>query len=230
MAAPVSWSFTTAAATSPYTIWNNTVTPAVALTDDPNAVELGVKFRSDVVGFITGLRFYKGASNTGTHVGNLWTDSGQLLATATFSGETASGWQQVSFLAPVAISAGTTYIASYYAPNGGYAYSSGYFASSGADSGPLHALANGADGVNGLYLYGPDAFPTQSYNASNYWIDITFSTAADTPPTITSQTPASNASGVATTTKVTAVFSESVQSASISFVLRTPATTWFPPR
>ena len=38
-----------------------------------SAVELGVKFRSDVAGYITGIRFYKGAGNTGTHVGHLWT-------------------------------------------------------------------------------------------------------------------------------------------------------------
>ena len=40
---------------------------------DTSAVELGVKFKSDIDGFITGVRFYKGAANTGTHVGNLWT-------------------------------------------------------------------------------------------------------------------------------------------------------------
>ena len=55
----------------------------------PSAVELGVKFRADQPGFVTGIRFYKGAGNTGTHVGNLWTSDGTLLATATFTGETA---------------------------------------------------------------------------------------------------------------------------------------------
>ena len=45
---------------------------------------------------ITGVRFYKAAANTGTHIGNLWTASGTLLATGTFTGETAIGWQQVT--------------------------------------------------------------------------------------------------------------------------------------
>ena len=31
-----------------------------------------MKFRSSTNGFITGLRFYKGAQNTGTHIGHLW--------------------------------------------------------------------------------------------------------------------------------------------------------------
>ena len=61
-------------------------------------------------GYITGIRFYKGSGNTGTHVGHLWTSTGTLLATATFSNETASGWQQVNFATPVAITAGTTYV------------------------------------------------------------------------------------------------------------------------
>ena len=29
----------------------------------------------------------------------------------------------------------------------------------------------------GVYLYGADAFPTQVYQASNYWVDVSFSTA-----------------------------------------------------
>ena len=39
---------------------------------------LAVKLRSDVNGFITGIRFYKSAANTGSHVGNLWTNTGTL--------------------------------------------------------------------------------------------------------------------------------------------------------
>ena len=64
---------------------------------DSNAVELGMRFKADLDGSITGVRFYKSAANTGTHVGSLWTTSGTLLATGTFSGESASGWQQMTF-------------------------------------------------------------------------------------------------------------------------------------
>src|SRR3972149_4018871 len=64
------------AQTGPYTIWNNSVVPAIVAASDGSAVELGVKFRSDVAGYVTGLRFYKSSSNTGTHVGNLWTSTG----------------------------------------------------------------------------------------------------------------------------------------------------------
>jgi len=132
-----------------------------------------MKFRSDVAGRVIGARFYKGSQNTGTHVAHLWSSSGQILATATFSGETASGWQQVSFATPVQISANTTYVISYHTDTGFYAVTSGFFNSS-ADAWPLHGLATGTDGANGLYVYGSSAFPTSSFNASNYWVDVVF--------------------------------------------------------
>ncbi len=137
-----------------------------------------MKFRSDVSGTITGVRFYKGAANTGTHVGHLWSNTGALLATATFTNETASGWQQVNFAPPVVIAANTTYVASYHTDRGNYALNSAYFASAGVDSAPLHALANGVDGPNGVYIYGPSAFPSRTFNSSNYWVDAVFTPGA----------------------------------------------------
>ena len=92
------------------TIFGN-ATPATIDSGDGNSVELGVKFTSEVAGTVTGIRFYKASTNTGTHIGSLWTSAGTLLASATFTSETASGWQQVSFSTPVAIAANTTYVA-----------------------------------------------------------------------------------------------------------------------
>ncbi len=63
-----------------------------------------MKFSSEVTGNVTGVRFYKAAANTGTHIGSLWSAGGTLLASATFTGESASGWQQVNFSSPVPIS------------------------------------------------------------------------------------------------------------------------------
>src|SRR5690349_17169563 len=60
------------AATCPCTIWTAGQTPVTPSENDSGAVELGVKFRSDTAGSITGIRFYKGTGNTGTHVGSLW--------------------------------------------------------------------------------------------------------------------------------------------------------------
>src|SRR5947209_3174127 len=79
------------------TLWGSSILPEVASVHDTAAVEVGVKFQSDVDGYVTGVRFYKGAANTGEHIGHLWTSTGQLLATATFHDETGSGWQQADF-------------------------------------------------------------------------------------------------------------------------------------
>ena len=104
-----------------------------------------MRFRSSTAGRISGIRFYKGSANTGTHVGHLWSRTGTLLATATFTNETASGWQQVRFGTPVDIAADTTYVASYHAPRGNYASNVDYFTLAGVDNGPLRALADGED-------------------------------------------------------------------------------------
>jgi len=215
-----------AAPPCPCTVWPSTATPTNPSDPDTAAVEVGVKFRSDVDGFVTGVRFYKGAANIGTHVGHLWTRTGGILATATFTGETSSGWQQVLFATPVAVTAGTTYVASYYAPSGHYAGDNGFFASTGVDNAPLHALQNGVDGGNGVYRYGTGGgFPSNTFQSSNYWVDVVFDTTASdtTPPTVTSTSPANNATGVPNTTTVSATFSEPVQEATIGFTLRDPS-------
>jgi hypothetical protein len=153
-------------------------TPATIDSNDTLGNELGVKFTSDVTGSVTGIRFYKAAANTGTHVGSLWTASGTLLASATFANESASGWQTVQFSSPVAIAPGTTYVAGYFDPNGHYSYSGAAFTSP-FDNAPLHAISTNVSG-NGVFGYtATPAFPTSTFNAANYWVDVLFQA---TPP------------------------------------------------
>jgi hypothetical protein len=210
---------TPAAAQTPSSIWSTAVVPQGAASDT-SAVELGVRFRSDTSGFISGLRFYKYATNTGTHVGNLWTDSGALLASATFTAESTSGWQLVTFATPIPITANTVYVASYHTNVGHYAVNTGYFAASGADAAPLHAPKDGVDGSNGVYRYGAaSGFPSSTYNSTNYWVDVLFSTTAgtvSTPVTVNSITPARDAIGVAPTTVVTATFNSMMNAATVN--------------
>ena len=159
--------------------------------NDPSSVELGVKFTAAANGLITGLRFYKGPQNTGPHVADLWSSTGTLLATATFTNETASGWQQVNFSSPVAITAGTTYVVSYHT-SGDYSTTSSYFTSP-LVSGDLTAPATG----NGVYAYGSTSiFPTNTYNAANYWVDVVY-TKTPQPPV------ANNDSGFVATVNTT---------------------------
>jgi N,N-dimethylformamidase beta subunit-like, C-terminal/Domain of unknown function (DUF4082)/Cadherin-like domain/Bacterial Ig domain len=159
------------------TIFPASATPATVTDPDSSPVQLGVKFRASVAGAVSGIRFYKGPQNTGSHVGGLWTATGQRLATVTFANETASGWQQATFSSPVSIAAGTTYVASYHAPVGKYSVNENYFTTA-VTNGPLEALASGTSGGNGVYVYGASsAFPTNTFNASNYWVDVVFNSA-----------------------------------------------------
>jgi hypothetical protein len=156
------------------TMWSDSATPDIPQHNDTSSVEVGMKFRSDVAGFISGVRFYKGPNNTGTHVGSLWTSDGTRVASVTFTNETSSGWQQTLFPSAVSIAPDTTYVVSYYAPNGAYAANSNFF-DTGLDRPPLHALADGIDGPNGVYIYAVGGgFPNQSFKATNYWVDIVF--------------------------------------------------------
>ena len=195
--------------TCPCSIWRGATVPGTPEDPDSSAVELGLKFRSDVSGYVTGVRFYKGPNNGGTHVGNLWTSTGSRLATATFINETGSGWQQAMFPNPVAIAAKTTYVVSYYAPGGRYSADEGFFLNRGVDAGALHALASGVDGPNGTYVYASGGgFPTSSYNATNYYVDVLFTADTSVPagPVISAVTvkPATLTATVTWTTQVPA--------------------------
>src|SRR5262245_39644742 len=203
LAANVSTPFSTAApAACPCTIWNASAAPSIVDAGDTSGVEVGTRFRVDVDGYITALRFYKNALNTGTHVASLWTTGGTRLATATFVNETTTGWQQVSFAAPIAVTANTVYVASYHTDAGHYSATGAYFAGGSVDSAPLHALADGGAG-NGVYAYGGGGFPSSSYNATNYWVDVVFATSVaapdTTPPTVTSANPSAGAVAPRTT-------------------------------
>ena len=178
-----------------------------------------MKFRASTTGSITKIRFYKASLDGSVHTVSLWSASGTLLASGSSSSETASGWQEVALSSPVAISANTTYVASYHANPGYYAATTSYFTAA-VTNGPLTALADGTDGPNGLYMYGAIGFPTQSYSKSNYWVDVVFVASGGvpdtTPPTVTATSPASGATGVLVDAAVTATFSEPLAAATVT--------------
>ncbi|TCA34173.1 DUF4082 domain-containing protein [Rhizobium leguminosarum bv. viciae] len=168
-----------------YTSLFGSATPAVVNTNDTSAVELGVKFQTSVAGTITGIRFYKGDLDTGTHTGSLWSNTGTKLATLTFTNETASGWQTAYFTSPVSLTVGQTYTASYHTNSGHYSTTISYFTSN-VTSGPLTAPASG----NGVYTYGSASlYPTSTYQSTNYWVDVMFTTpSSNTTPTAVADT------------------------------------------
>ena len=176
--AGVSVTISSSTANNGYSLWGSTFAPSVISSGDPQSVELGLKFTADFDGYIAGIRFYKGPSNTGTHTGNLWSSTGSMLASATFSGESLSGWQQVNLSSPVAITAGTVYVVSYHTNIGEYSYTRSYFTSA-YNNPPLHALQDSVNSGNGVYAYGAvSVFPTNTSQSSNYWVDVVYQPAS----------------------------------------------------
>lgn len=207
MSAGGTWTFTTVPAprtpgVCPCTLYQDTVTPATPNADDGVSLSLGVRFASDTAGQITGVRFYKAAGNTGTHTGSLYTATGQLLATVTFTNESSTGWQTATFSQPVTITADTEYVAAYKAPTGKYSYTAGGFGE-GFTSGPLRTAAD-----SGAFGYNSD-FPGSSSTAS-YLVDVVFATAAQ-PLTISEQVPAPGATGIPTDVKPSITFSSAIR-------------------
>ena len=177
----------TAPQTRPCTIFQSTDGPPGPALNDGKPIELGLKFRAQTDGTVTAVRFYKDASNTGVHVGHLWTASGALLAEATFVGESPNGWQEVTFPNPVPIAAHATYVISYHSA-GTYSATYDVFASA-VVNGPLRALADGERGPNGVFAYGASRFPTRAYQRANYWVDVVFNTTEAPPPSPPEQGP-----------------------------------------
>ena len=189
--------------------------PTVA--NDNYPTELGVQFKPQADGYITGVRFYKDTSMTDTHIGNLWDASGNLLASGTFTGETSTGWQDLTFASPVPVTANTLYTASFYTVTGKYIASSNYFTTA-VNNYPLIApdtssVTNG----NGVFATGSDSFPHSSYNASNYWVDVTFRQTIDgSAPQVTNTTPSNGATGVFIGSNSTVTLSQALDPTTVS--------------
>lgn len=158
------------------TIFSNQV-PSIPNNSD-SSYELGMKFRSTAAGEISVVRFWKAPSETGTHIGKIWSATGTLLASTTFTNETTSGWQQQALDTPLIVQADTTYVVSVNV-NTHYAATYDELATP-ITNGPLSSVA---DGNNGVFNFTPGAFPTGSYQNTNYFRDIDF--VAIPQPTIT---------------------------------------------
>lgn len=158
-------------------VFDASTTPQSITDPDRVAVELGVRFTTNADISVTGIKFYKGPQNTGTHVGTLWNTSRTALARVTFSNESRSGWQTATFSEPVAVSAGQTLVASYLAPSGQY---------SGDNKGFDQSVTDGTvtfPESAGVYTYRPGRFPSKVFENSNYYVDILYTKGATAPPT-----------------------------------------------
>ena len=238
LAANVTWTFTTVAGPAcPCTIWPGSAVPLNPSENDPGAVELGVKFRSDINGYITGIRFYKGANNTGTHIGNLWTSRGHAAGHRDVhqrdGDRLAAGHASPT---PVAITANTVYVASYFAPNGGYAGDNSVLRSRGRGQPAAACTARRRERRQRRLPLRPEQRLPRRDRTRPPTTGSTSCSRRRSAPTrrrrsVTTVTPANGATGVASGTTVTAVFSEPLDPATIgtgTFELRDAANALVP--
>ncbi|WP_052676720.1 DUF4082 domain-containing protein [Microbacterium trichothecenolyticum] len=205
----------------PYSALGN-ATPANPSTDDSQAVELGLRFSTELDGYASGVRFYKGAGNLGQHVGSLWDEAGVRLATVTFATESATGWQTARFSSPVPIIAGQTYTVSYTAPQGGYAYQERYWPYNARPSSPVKVTS--ATGANTAGVYGvAGQFPTSTWSDANYFVDVEFTKSDTSPLRIQLRTPGAGAASVALDAPVTATLTRPATPESVGLTIKDPS-------
>ena len=120
------------------------------------STELGVKFTADVERHVTGLRFYKAAGqHRHAYREPLDRRRQHCWPRRRSRARRASGWQTVTFSQPVAITAGTTYVAAVLRTQTATTRRRPAGFELPVDNPPLHALANSTS-ANGVYAYSDD--------------------------------------------------------------------------
>lgn len=191
--------------------------PQLPNISDGRPYELGMKFQSSVAGRITGIRHFKAASETGAHIGRIWSAAGAELAKVSFTNETASGWQTAYLASPLNIEAGAIYTVSVNVQS----HFPDTYDTFGAvvRNGTLSTVVDNNNGTFG----NAGQFPKQSYRNSNYFRDIYFepSSSAKAAPTVSSLTvtpnPAITGQSVSLTATVTSA-NVGVPTGSITFI------------
>ena len=150
-----------------YGIWGDSIVPANPADREATKVKLGLRFTTRRAGFIGGLQFYRDASNSGRHIGKLWTSRGRLLGKLTFPRSSTVGWVSAAFSRPIKVRSGGTFVASYTAPFGHYA------ADEWALSPAKPRVKRALTATRGVYTYGTGV-PSETYHNSNYYVDVLF--------------------------------------------------------
>ncbi len=141
-----------------------------------NNVDFGIQVTNDTAQYACGVRWYKNASDTGSHTGALWSSTGTLLASAASTSETASGFQTVLFSSGVPIQPATNYVYSMHSTTG-FAEGDSWFQNMDYYNAGMH-VSGAYVSSNGNGSYG-DAWPRDSYGRSTVglfgYIDVTSS-------------------------------------------------------
>lgn len=179
-----------AVAATPIGMFSDTLAPTVAADTDRTPVELGVKFVPQQSGSLSAVQYYQSAKAVGVSRATVWSSTGKALAQVTFPTTTKTGWRTIPLSSPLKLTAGQTYVTSYFAPKGGYPTIENNLTT--AKTVPGFQLPAGA----GVYKYSSTGgFPTSTYKGTNYLVDVVY-----TPSTATSTTTSTSSTATSTST------------------------------
>lgn len=160
----------------------DTIRPQITADTDRSKVELGTRFTPTVDGTATGVQFYNNSRSAGVSSVSVWGPDGKRLAKVAVKNTSTIGWRTIPV--DVQVRAGQQYTVSVFDTNGRYPATNRYFTSPRTISG-LQVPVNA-----GVYRYAASSsFPSESWQASSYLVDVTFRAgAAATPPPTSSPT------------------------------------------
>lgn len=170
---------TAAAAPARYGLFADDVPTRVDIKRKSRPKELGMRFRPNVSGTVTGAEVYKAAHRTDVTPtsASLWDRRGRRLATVDIPAKHGAGWIAVEFRRPVQVVAGQRYTVSVFAPRGHYAVTKRGFRTSVRNEA---LIAPGRR--NGVHRRAASStYPTRTARATNFWVDVIFEPGDDLP-------------------------------------------------
>ena len=171
--------------------------------------ELGLKFTTSQIAIVKKVSYYRMSGESGSHIGHVWNNDGTLLANATFSNETATGWQIADLDNPIWIYPGITYVVSV---NSNTAYGAGSLATS-----VINGILSTVDDNNGIFNTTVGQFPSSFFNKIHYFRDVYVEpVSAPTIPELLS--PLNNATSVSTEPELN--WTASTAAANISYTVQ----------
>ena len=177
--------------------------PPIAASDDGSAAELGLRFTPTVDGFVSGVRFYKGAGNGGTHTGSLWSTGGQQLATVDLHQRDRHRLAVRELLAGRSrVTAGTTYVVVLHGPAGPLRRAERGVHRRGRRRRRPLTVAGGWGATPAGVFANPGQYPANSHKNTNYFVDVMFTTVDESPLGVTNRSPLPGASSVPPGTNV----------------------------
>jgi hypothetical protein len=120
-----------------------------SVSSSTKATEVGVEFKAQKAATVTGVSFFKAGKNNATTVAVWDPATNRRVATGVVKDTSATGWVDVQLSKPLTLTAGKTYVASYYTSKGNYSVENNEYLLSKTDGYITYPADAGVLSVNG---------------------------------------------------------------------------------